>query len=83
MDKNVFLFFVGSFLIILQDDTLLLHMLKIKGKNFELQDLQQFATAQNLLCKLQMIVFNDIKLELFASICVCDLQAQIYAMLNF
>ena len=56
-------------------------MLKIKGENFELQVLKQFATPQNLLCKLEVIVYNDMKLELFASICVCDLQAQIYALL--
>ena len=76
MDKNTifqcFLVFFCSFLIIMQNDKLLLHMLKIKGEHFELQVLQQFAITQNLLCKLKMIVCNDMKLEFFASICICD-----------
>ena len=54
--SNVFLGFSGLFLIIMQNDILLLHMLKIKGEIFELQVLQQFANNQNLMCKLQMIV---------------------------
>ena len=73
--SSVFLVFLGFFLIVMQTDTLLLHMPKIKGEKFELQVLQQFATAQNLLCKLQMIVHvcKYMKLEFFASICVCEL----------
>ena len=65
----------------MQNDILLLHMLKIKGEIFELQVFQQFATTQNLMCKLQMIVWNEFRLELFASICVCGLQLQRYALL--
>ena len=60
MDKNaifqLFLGFSGFFLIIIQNEILLLHMLKFKGEIFELQVFQQFATTQNLVCKLQMIV---------------------------
>ena len=60
MDKNaifqLFLGFSGLFLIIIQNEILLLHMLKFKGEIFELQVFQQFATTQNLVCKLQMIV---------------------------
>ena len=70
--SNVFLGFSGLFLIIMQNDILLLHMLKIKGEIFELQVLQQFAATQNLMFKLQMIVWNE--LEFFASICVCGLE---------
>ena len=47
--SSVILNFLASFLIVVQNDTLLLHMLKIKCENFELQVLQQFATPQNLL----------------------------------
>jgi len=47
--SSVFFSFSGPFLITMQNDILLLHMLKIKGENFELQVLQQFATTQNLL----------------------------------
>ena len=54
--SNVFLGFLGTFIIIMQNDTILLHMLKIKGEKFELLVLQQFATPQNLLCKLEMAV---------------------------
>ena len=54
--SSVFLGFSGLFLIIMKNDILLLHMLKIKGEIFELQVFQQFATTQNLMCKLQMIV---------------------------
>jgi len=60
MDKNAifqcFLGFSGLLLIIMQNDILLLHMLKIKAEFFELQVLQQFATTQNQMCKLQMII---------------------------
>ena len=40
--SSVFLGFSGLFLIIMKNDILLLHMLKIKGEFFELQALQQF-----------------------------------------
>ena len=40
--SSVFLVFSGLFLIIMQNDIFLLHMLKIKGEFFELQALQQF-----------------------------------------
>ena len=53
---SLFSWVFGPFLIILQNDIHLLHMLKIKGEIFELQVFQQFATTQNLMCKLQMIV---------------------------
>ena len=56
-------------------------MLKIKAEFFELQVFQQFATTQNQMCKLQMIVWNELRLEFVASICVCGLQLQIYALL--
>ena len=60
VDKNAifqcFLGFSGPLLIIMQNDILLLHMLKIKAEFFELQVLQQFATTQNQMCKLQMTV---------------------------
>ena len=78
---SVFLGFLGSFLIIMQNGTLLLYMRKIKGENFELQGLQQFATPQDLLFKLQIIICHAMKLDFFASICVCDLQVQIHTLL--
>ena len=59
------LVFSRLFLIVIQNDIVLLfHMLKIKG-DFEPYVLQQFATTLILRCNLQMIVWNWIELDCF------------------